>query len=47
MCVIATITLTAESADIEFSSEKKRTCMVRSFRALAMPGNSDYGRAQA
>jgi hypothetical protein len=47
MCVIATITPSAKSADVDFTSERKRTCMVWIFRALALPGNSDYGRAQA
>ena len=47
MCVIATIRLSVASADVDFTSERKRINMVRIFSALALPGNSDYGRAQA
>jgi hypothetical protein len=47
MCVIATITPRAASADVDFTSERKRISMVRIFSALALSGNSDYGRAQA
>jgi hypothetical protein len=45
--VITRITPSAASGDIDFTTEQKRTCMVRIFRVLALGGNSDYGRAQA
>jgi hypothetical protein len=47
MWVIATIMPITASEDADFTSEQKRACMVRIFNALAPPGNSDYGRAQA
>src|SRR4029450_4688111 len=45
-CVIATITPSAKSAVVDFTSERKRICMVRILPARALPGNSHYGRTR-